>query len=95
MAERVSVADDLERLIDTANAPIFGIDREGRVNEWNRKTAQIMGYSKEEAMGNNLVERYITPEFQQSVRSVLQRPVRRVACSIEWRRSHWLVVWWP
>merc|ERR1711965_858987 len=70
-AEQQRVAADLSLLIDTANAPIFGIDKDGRVNEWNRKAAQIVGYSKEEVMGQELVEKYITPEFQESVRSVL------------------------
>jgi len=31
------VAADLKMLIETANAPIFGIDAAGLVNEWNRK----------------------------------------------------------
>ena len=38
------VANALTRLIDTANAPIFGIDDNGLVNEWNRKTASITGF---------------------------------------------------
>ncbi|CAK0820509.1 unnamed protein product, partial [Prorocentrum cordatum] len=32
-----SAADDLKRLIDSANAPILGIDTKGCVNEWNKK----------------------------------------------------------
>jgi transcriptional regulator with PAS, ATPase and Fis domain len=28
---------ELQTFIDTANAPIFGIDAKGRVNEWNKK----------------------------------------------------------
>ena len=28
------MANELRQLIDTANAPIFGIDCEGNVNEW-------------------------------------------------------------
>ena len=35
------VAGDLTRLIDTANAPIFGIDKNGLVNEWNQTAAKI------------------------------------------------------
>ena len=31
-----------------ANAPIFGIDADGLVNEWNRKAAEITGFAKEE-----------------------------------------------
>ena len=36
---------DSERLdlLDSANAPIFGIDANGLVNEWNRKAAAITG----------------------------------------------------
>ena len=36
-------AADLARLIETANAPIIGIDVNGRVNEWNLMAAKITG----------------------------------------------------
>merc|ERR1719199_2241472 len=36
-AELSRVAQDLGALIDTANAPIFGIDKKGLVNEWNNE----------------------------------------------------------
>jgi len=36
-----AMANELRQLVDTANAPIFGIDVHGRVNEWNDKTAEI------------------------------------------------------
>jgi hypothetical protein len=32
------MALELRQLIDTANAPIFGIDIDGNVNEWNKRT---------------------------------------------------------
>ena len=66
------MADDLTLLIDTANAPIFGIDGDYLVNEWNRKAAEITGYEKAEVMGKDLVATYITSEFQDSVREVLR-----------------------
>jgi len=65
------VVDDLTRLIDTANAPIFGIDSLGLVNEWNQAAAKITGYSKEEAWGRELVREFITDEYQASVGEVL------------------------
>jgi PAS domain-containing protein len=37
------MANELRQLVDTANAPIFGIDVNGCVNEWNEKTAEITG----------------------------------------------------
>ena len=70
------VATDLTRLIDTANAPIFGIDADGLVNEWNFKAAEITGYTKEEVVGRSLVKDFITPEFQDSVQEVLQNALR-------------------
>ncbi|GMH73445.1 hypothetical protein TrLO_g8585, partial [Triparma laevis f. longispina] len=36
-----AVARELRQLVDTANAPIFGIDKNGLVNEWNDKTAEV------------------------------------------------------
>ncbi|MCH7991210.1 MAG: PAS domain-containing protein, partial [Gemmatimonadetes bacterium] len=54
--ESTRVADDLARLIDTANAPIFGIDVDGRLNEWNQKAASITGYEAAEVMGTTFVE---------------------------------------
>ena len=53
-------------LIDTANAPIFGIDTRGLVDVWNKMAAQITGYSTEEVMGHNLVEEFITPRLPPS-----------------------------
>ena len=41
--ETQNTADDLTRLIDTANAPIFGIDTSGNVTEWNRMAASVSG----------------------------------------------------
>ena len=44
-------ASDLRLLINTANAPIFGIDTFGNVNIWNEKTVELTGYLREEAVG--------------------------------------------
>jgi PAS domain S-box-containing protein len=73
-AERV--ADDLTRLIDTANAPIFGVDMQGNVTEWNRKSVEIVGYTKEETLGRHFVDNFITPEYRASVTAVLEKAMR-------------------
>ena len=54
--EKTRVAKELQTFIDTANAPIFGIDASGLVNEWNNKSAAITGFSREEVLGKNLVQ---------------------------------------
>jgi PAS domain-containing protein len=59
----IAMASELRQLVDTANAPIFGIDIHGRVNEWNEKTAEITEFSK--AWNKPLVDTFITPSFKE------------------------------
>jgi PAS domain-containing protein len=54
--EKALVTQELQTFIDTANAPIFGIDANGLVNEWNLKSASITGFLRDEVMGKNLVQ---------------------------------------
>jgi PAS domain S-box-containing protein len=49
-----AIAQELSELIENANTPIFGTDRNGYVNEWNRVTAELTGYSKNEALTKKL-----------------------------------------
>jgi PAS domain S-box-containing protein len=64
-------AEDLRRFIETANAPIFGIDSHGLVNEWNQTSEKITGYTKEDVLGKELVQTYITEDYRESVQKVL------------------------
>jgi len=70
------MANELRQLVDNANAPIFGIDVEGNVNEWNTMTANITGYQRKEAFGKPLVSTFIVPEFRQSVQDVLDNALK-------------------
>jgi PAS domain S-box-containing protein len=63
-------------LIDSANAPIFGVDSEGRVNVWNKCAMRIVGYTAEEVMGKNLVKEFITKDYQGSVGTVIDRALQ-------------------
>jgi len=68
---RRKMETELTQLIDTANAPIFGVDVDGKINEWNQMVARITGYGKDEVEGKNLVETYITDEYKVSVKKVI------------------------
>jgi PAS domain S-box-containing protein len=68
-----SMANELRLLIDTANAPIFGIDNDGNVNEWNNKTAEITGYLKEEAFDQPLVKKFIAPSMRKQVAEIMDK----------------------
>merc|ERR1719379_2391063 len=63
--------DDLTRIIESANAPIFGIDTAGNVTEWNRMAAAISGYDITETLGRPLVETFIHEEWRADVGRVL------------------------
>eukprot|EP00930_Biecheleria_cincta_P101746 TRINITY_DN933_c0_g2_i6.p1 TRINITY_DN933_c0_g2~~TRINITY_DN933_c0_g2_i6.p1 ORF type:complete len:1611 (-),score=330.60 TRINITY_DN933_c0_g2_i6:507-5339(-) len=78
LADSKLIADDLTRLIHTANAPIFGIDTFGKVTEWNAKASSLLGYSKSEAMGKHLVQSFITEEFKDSVNGILNTALKGV-----------------
>jgi PAS domain S-box-containing protein len=71
-----AMARELRQLVDTANAPIFGIDVHGNVNEWNDKTAEITGFSKEEAMNRHLVSTFIVPNLRKSVQDVMGKALK-------------------
>ena len=71
-AELGRVANDLKMLIESANAPILGVDTGGYINEWNKKAAELTGYTAQEMKGCQLVEAGpVKEEFKASVRQVL------------------------
>eukprot|EP00814_Leptocylindrus_danicus_P011074 CAMPEP_0116045208 /NCGR_PEP_ID=MMETSP0321-20121206/27478_1 /TAXON_ID=163516 /ORGANISM="Leptocylindrus danicus var. danicus, Strain B650" /LENGTH=216 /DNA_ID=CAMNT_0003526491 /DNA_START=216 /DNA_END=864 /DNA_ORIENTATION=- len=77
MEERDALAraQELRKLVDQANAPIFGINLHGAINEWNDKTANLTGYSRAEVVGKPLMT-LVMPKLQGSVQDVLQKALR-------------------
>lgn len=75
-----AMALELRQLVDTANAPIFGIDVHGNVNEWNQKTAEITGYTAEEALNKPLVKSFIVPKLKVSVQEVMDNALKGMYC---------------
>lgn len=70
-AEALKTAEEMTQFVDTANAPIFGIDSNGLVNEWNQTAEKITGFSKAEVFGKDLVAEFITDEYKAPVKQVL------------------------
>jgi PAS domain S-box-containing protein len=75
-AASVAVATELRQFIETANAPIFGIDAKGNVNEWNQTSEKITGFKKEEVLGKDLVETYINEDYREAVKLVLDNALK-------------------
>jgi PAS domain S-box-containing protein len=71
-----SIAKELRQFIETANAPIFGIDSNGLVNEWNQTSEKITGFSKEEVLGKDFVKTYITEGYREAVKQVLDNALK-------------------
>lgn len=58
---------DVVRLFESSNAPIFGTDTAGRINEWNHALMQITGYSKAEVLGRGLVAEFVADGYAEQV----------------------------
>ncbi|XP_026445166.1 phytochrome B-like isoform X1 [Papaver somniferum] len=71
MDECISVVKEMARLIETANAPIFGVDPEGRINGWNTKIAELTGLPAEEAIGKFRLQDLIYKEYVDDVNKLL------------------------
>jgi PAS domain S-box-containing protein len=71
---------DLTNLINSANAPIFGIDTGGLVNEWNEKAAQITGYTKREVLGKVWVS-FVAKDSKDTVQAVLNDALSGISTS--------------
>lgn len=76
MDELSSVAREMVRLIETATAPIFAVDVDGRINGWNAKVAELTGLSVEEAMGKSLVHDLVYKESEEIVDKLLYRALK-------------------
>ncbi|TXD67240.1 PAS domain S-box protein [Polaribacter glomeratus] len=70
--EKENRAKELRHFIETANAPIFGINNKGLINEWNQTSEKITGYTKKEVLGKDLVQTYITEDYREAVKKVLE-----------------------
>jgi len=73
----LTAANDLRRLIETANAPIFGKNIHGKVNEWNRSAERLTGFSKEDVFDRDLVD-FVSPGYKLAVKEVLDRALRGI-----------------
>jgi PAS domain S-box-containing protein len=75
------MASDMRTLLDTVNVLVFGIDTEGRVNEWNEKSVDLVGYNSDEVLGRDLVEEFISPEYRVAVKEVFNNALKGLVTS--------------
>lgn len=53
-----AVAEDLTRLIEQATVPIFSVNREIRIEQWNNKIAELTGMPEKYAIGKPLLSMF-------------------------------------
>jgi PAS domain S-box-containing protein len=68
-----SIAKELSVLIETSNVPIFGLDKDGYINEWNDVTAEVMRYSKTDAYGKKWIDEFVEKLYSDTVEQLLTR----------------------
>jgi PAS domain S-box-containing protein len=49
------------------------LDADGRIREWNPRAAELFGYSREEALGQELAELIVPPRYRERHRAGLRR----------------------
>ena len=63
------VADSEARanlIVDTAHDAFVGVDAHGRIVSWNAQAASTFGWTRSEALGRNLVDTIIPPNFRKA-----------------------------
>ena len=104
--ELMSQADALERgealfrsVVETAGSAIVGLDRDGRVFEWNREAEALYGVSREEAIGQHYADSFVTERHQDKMRAGISeilagRPLRNFVGTVKSRTGARSTVLW-
>ena len=104
--ELLAQADALERgealfrsVVETAGSAIVGLDREGRVFEWNREAEALYGVPRDEAIGQHYVDTFVTERHQGEMRAGISeilagRPLRNFVGSVKSRGGTRSTVLW-
>ncbi|KAL7102708.1 hypothetical protein ACP275_08G135100 [Erythranthe tilingii] len=74
--ELTSVAVEMVRLIETATAPIFGVDSLGWVNGWNAKMCELTGLELDEALGKSLINDVVHIDSREVVNTLFNRALQ-------------------
>ncbi|KAL7142527.1 hypothetical protein ABFS83_08G129500 [Erythranthe nasuta] len=74
--ELTSVAVEMVRLIETATAPIFGVDSSGWINGWNAKMCELTGLELDEALGKSLINDVVHIDSREVVNTLFNRALQ-------------------
>ncbi|XP_010529136.1 PREDICTED: phytochrome E [Tarenaya hassleriana] len=67
---------EMVRLIETATAPIFGVNSSGCINGWNPKVSELTGLLASEAMGKSLTNHIVRSDSGPAAETLLSRALQ-------------------
>ncbi|KAK1387486.1 Phytochrome [Heracleum sosnowskyi] len=70
------IATEMIRLIETANAPIFAVNADGRIDGWNTKIAELTGLPADQAIGRSLIDELVYEESKVIVAKLVSQSLR-------------------
>jgi PAS domain S-box-containing protein len=65
--------ESVQAILGIARNAFVSLDADGRVQEWNRRAAELFGYSRREAVGVELAELIVPARFRSEHRAGLRR----------------------
>ncbi|MDH5721423.1 MAG: PAS domain S-box protein [Spirochaetia bacterium] len=66
------ISQELRHFIDTANAPIFSVNINGKVTEWNKMSEKLTGYRKNEVIGSHFID-YVHTESETLTKEAIKK----------------------
>jgi PAS domain S-box-containing protein len=86
-------------LVDTAGSAIVGLDREGKVFEWNREAEALFGVARADAIGQPYADAFVTPQHRSRMRGGIAavlggEPLRNLVGPVKSRRGEQRTVLW-
>ena len=85
-AEQKRLLEEAQNFIDTAPAPVFSVDNQFNVTDWNATAETLSQYEKGEVLGRPFLA-LLAPELKEGVRDVAEGPSAGLAVWIPGRAS--------
>jgi len=73
MRSRPQRESPLDLLLQTALDAVIVMSADGRIAEWNERSAEMFGWSRDEAVGRNMAELIIPERYREAHASGLRR----------------------
>ncbi|MBN1252895.1 MAG: PAS domain S-box protein [Bacteroidales bacterium] len=74
--EIIYKAEEISNLIQTVNNAIFVIDKNGKINIWNKSAEKITGYKKEEILNKNFAGELFEGENKKNIASIIENALK-------------------